>query len=355
MAAPLLRHILRPNTIRSAFLALSHKNNNDVPCRYLRNSKNLPPFLKEQVKRRKLAGPEPIRHPSAFGSWNYDAELFAFGKRVGEDFDEEILKEAFIVQSSIEKEAEERKKVGVEIQMLSSICNEELSLEGKQIVQKYLKAYLRFNFPYMFEEGIGSICDFLMNTELLAHVGKLIGITDLIQSKYYPPTEEEMSETFLAIVAALGRSQSEERAGVFVVDFLTPRLVGKDVNEMWKLDNPMGLLSAVLQSKGMSTPESRLLWQTGCTSIMSVYHVGIYSDKELIGRSPGETLAIAEEQAAREALKNLMKTDEARPPLQPSSNVPLGSLDLDKKNPSAELLLKLYSESDTSSQAKQTQ
>lgn len=71
--------------------------------------------------------------------------------------------------------------------------------------------------------------------------------------------------------------------------------------------------------------------------------------------APGETLAIAEEQAAREALKNLMKTDEARPPLQPSSNVPLGSLDLDKKNPSAELLLKLYSESDTSSQAKQTQ
>lgn len=29
---------------------------------------------------------------------------------------------------------------------------------------------------------------------------------------------------------------------------------------------------------------SRLLWQTGCSSIMSLYHVGIYSDKELIGR-----------------------------------------------------------------------
>lgn len=49
----------------------------------------------------------------------------------------------------------------------------------------------------------------------------------------------------------------EERAGAFVVDFLVPRLVGKDINEMWKLDNPMGLLSAVLQSRGMASPESR--------------------------------------------------------------------------------------------------
>ena len=36
-----------------------------------------------------------------------------------------------------------------------------------------------------------------------------------------------------------------------------PRLVGKDINEMWKLDNPMGLLTALLQSRGMASPESR--------------------------------------------------------------------------------------------------
>ena len=36
-----------------------------------------------------------------------------------------------------------------------------------------------------------------------------------------------------------------------------PRLVGKDINEMWMLDNPMGLLTALLQSRGMASPESR--------------------------------------------------------------------------------------------------
>lgn len=64
--------------------------------------------------------------------------------------------------------------------------------------------------------------------------------------------------------------------------------------------------------------------------------------------APGETLTIAEEQAAKEALKNLMKS--GRPPFLPSSKVPLKSLDLEKKNPSADLLLKLYSQSDTSAQ-----
>lgn len=130
---------------------------------------------------------------------------------------------------------------------------------------------------------------------------------------------------------------------------------------------------------------TRLLWQTGCSSIMSLYHVGIYSNKELIGKcklllaligintikyypvfffiymllysnkchwisAPGETLTIAEEQAAKDALKNLMKTDDARPPFIQSSKVPIKSLDLEKKNPSADLLLKLYSQSDSSEQ-----
>lgn len=66
--------------------------------------------------------------------------------------------------------------------------------------------------------------------------------------------------------------------------------------------------------------------------------------------APGETLTIAEEQAAKEALKNLMKSDDSRPPFLPSSKVSLKSLDLEKKNPSADLLLKLYSQSDTNAQ-----
>ena len=60
----------------------------------------------------------------------------------------------------------------------------------------------------------------------------------------------------------------------------------------------------------------RLLWQSGPSSILASYRVGLYLDRwlpagavgdpvvrELIGESPGETVQIAEEMAARDALR----------------------------------------------------
>jgi hypothetical protein len=41
--------------------------------------------------------------------------------------------------------------------------------------------------------------------------------------------------------------QGEHRAEMFVLDFIVPQLVGKDINELWTVDNPMGLLAALLK------------------------------------------------------------------------------------------------------------
>ena len=51
--------------------------------------------------------------------------------------------------------------------------------------------------------------------------------------------------------------QDVKRAENFVQDIILPQLVGKDINEMWHLVNPMGLLSAMLTSQGRGEPESR--------------------------------------------------------------------------------------------------
>ena len=42
--------------------------------------------------------------------------------------------------------------------------------------------------------------------------------------------------------------------------------------------------------------------------------VGVYCDKQLIGQSYGETLDIAEEMAARDALRNIFQTAEHSDP-----------------------------------------
>ena len=39
-----------------------------------------------------IAIPEPERHRSEYPNWNFEAELFAFGRRLGEEFDEPTLR-----------------------------------------------------------------------------------------------------------------------------------------------------------------------------------------------------------------------------------------------------------------------
>ena len=44
---------------------------------------------------------------------------------------------------------------------------------------------------------------------------------------------------------------------MFVHDFILPQLIGKDINEMWHLVDPMGLLAAMLKTQGRGEPEAR--------------------------------------------------------------------------------------------------
>ena len=71
---------------------------------------------------------------------------------------------------------------------------------------------------------------------------------------------------------------------MFVADLILPQLIGKDIAELWTIDNPMGLLKKCLNERGRAAPESRLLWSSGRNTLMGVQHVGIYCNKELIGK-----------------------------------------------------------------------
>lgn len=52
--------------------------------------------MKELRNRRIKIGPEPEQPRSSYLEWNYEAELFAFGKRLGEEFERNLLKKALI-------------------------------------------------------------------------------------------------------------------------------------------------------------------------------------------------------------------------------------------------------------------
>ena len=46
----------------------------------------------------------------------------------------------------------------------------------------------------------------------------------------------------------------------------------------------MKTLSTILANEKRGEPEARLLWTSGKETLLATYHVGIYSDKQLIGQ-----------------------------------------------------------------------
>ncbi len=107
------------------------------------------------------------------------------------------------------------------------------------------------------------------------------------------------------------------RAHLFVNDFLLTQLIDKDIDEIWSVKNPMGLLVEELKKRSGSQakPVARLIWSNGMNNPTGAFIVGIYLNEKMLGKSGGESLEIAEEMAARDCLKRLYGTDEGGAPL----------------------------------------
>lgn len=85
-----------------------------------------------ELKRREdKKGGKVINPRNQFLEWNLEAELYAFGRRLNEDFDLDLLLQAFTDRSYVIKEEMKQKELGVEIQMKD---NRELADEGKGFV-----------------------------------------------------------------------------------------------------------------------------------------------------------------------------------------------------------------------------
>jgi large subunit ribosomal protein L44 len=258
--------------------------------------------------------PIPPQPRNTYPEWNYNAELFAFGKRLGEDFNKEVLQQAFVERSYIVMEEEKQKKVGIENPKIILNDNVEFAKKGELLVANYVKRYLRVVYPKFPEEGICSLADYLLSDDVLADISKNIGTSDLILTSDNIPTAKSLSNVLKAVIHALELSSGEERACAFIRDFIITYLSGKDINELWKLNNPESVLAQILQREGRSPVEPRIIGDAGKGTILAAYQVGLYCDKQLIGKGFGESITIAKEMAAIDALKRLFQTTErARP------------------------------------------
>lgn len=91
---------------------------------------------------------------SDYLDWNYEAEMYAFSKRLGENFHPELLQQAFTHRSYVINEEQKQREVGIENPVLNIKDNRELIEEGKYLTNEIVTCYLRQALPKLPEEGI---------------------------------------------------------------------------------------------------------------------------------------------------------------------------------------------------------
>ncbi|VVC88790.1 39S ribosomal protein L44, mitochondrial isoform X3 [Leptidea sinapis] len=269
------------------------------------------PTLRELNRREDKNGGKIISPRNTYLEWNLEAELFAFGKRLKEDFDAALLFQAFTDRSYVIKEEMKQKEIKFDIKMKD---NRELAEDGYKFMDEYIDLYLQAVLPKFPIEGVTGIKNHLLSEKVLANISFHLGTKDIILAAEYPVDNYKLANTFKAIVGALYRSSGEERTAHFVRDFVITQLQGQDVNEFLHIEDPWKLLKELI-SKAGSNIEPRLIGQAGTNTLLACYRVGIYINKEMLSAGFGETVNIAKEMASREALKKLFGTQENMYPI----------------------------------------
>ncbi|XP_050083938.1 39S ribosomal protein L44, mitochondrial [Anopheles aquasalis] len=263
------------------------------------------PTLRELRRRREKMGPEAVLPRSSHTDWNYNAEIFAFGKRLQENFEPSVLQQAFTHRSFIEQEKQKQAAVGIEEPVLGVNDNRELIAQGDALIQQHVEAFLLKALPRLPHQFIGSIREALTTEAQLAHVSAHLGTKDIILAADFPIDDTLLASTLKAIVAALQRSSGDERCFLFVRDFLCTTLNQRDPFEYLDIPDPLGTLREYCQDRKLAEPKPRLIGTVGRNTLLAAHAVGIYSDRKLLGTGYGEDQTIATQEAARDCLRKL--------------------------------------------------
>jgi len=237
------------------------------------------PTLRELQHRRKKFKSEIYTSRNTFPEWNYNAEIFAFGKRLNEAFNTEHLQTAFVDPSYVAQEEFRQKELGVETSL--NIKNNRNLIEiGEKCISDYVQSYLQYFLPNCPQEGIIKIFNWLTSEENLANISSNIGTKDLILCADNNPTDKILRDTFVAVIGALRESSGDQIVYTFIRDFICTQLNQKDLTEVWVIDNPLDELKRTCKEKNLGEPEPRLIGQNGSNTVLATYYVCIYENKK---------------------------------------------------------------------------
>ncbi|KAF2350164.1 Ribonuclease III domain [Trinorchestia longiramus] len=247
---------------------------------------------------------------------NLDAELAAFSARLGEKFEQNQLIAALIDKSHLEHERKNGTLISTDAK-----SNEDLAGHGQMLVEKYSTEFVEESWSHIPEEAVRSIVSFLCCDESMSEVAQSIGLKDLVFAEPYPPSAAVMARAARAVVATLSSTRPDS-VPVFVENFVTTRLVGQRLWDMWQVPDPLSVLQQIL-SRSDDSAEARLVKSAGCKTLEAVYQVALYNkNKTFLSTGFGESIDVAVAEAAREALDKLFGDTSSRPPLKFTRSLP---------------------------------
>jgi len=273
-------------------------------------------YTRVMARKLKLEGPPPPIPRFQQPNWDYHAEVQAFSSRLHEDFSSELLKAAFVNPCYVQSEQQRRQTLGMDTETTALVLadNVKLSAQGLGFTQSFLSDWCKASFPSLPNDALTAVTSHLTSSAVICHVARNLGVEELTMSAEFPVPDAVLYSTFMAVIGALEQSSGAERAGFFLRDFLATQLIGKDLFDMWLVVDPMARLVEELTLQNLPLPEPRLIRSAGASTVLPLYFVGLYSDKKLLGQGPGESVLVAEEEAARVALRKLYGFTENRKP-----------------------------------------
>ncbi|KAL9923593.1 large ribosomal subunit protein mL44-like [Glossina fuscipes fuscipes] len=164
--------------------------------------------------------PRPLECRSRFLHWNYRAELFAFGKRLNEDFQIYLLQTALTQESYVTKEKVKQEELGVENADMQLKHNAELAQHGQRLAKVYIEAFVAHSLSKMPADGHKVVTSYLLTVDTLAHVSLHKGMKELLMDADYPPSNDAMYRALLTGIGCLQQSSGLERDFSFARDFL---------------------------------------------------------------------------------------------------------------------------------------
>lgn len=248
--------------------------------------------LKRKAEIEGKADPVPRR---LLGNWDENAERSCFQARLGINLEDELLEAVFRATNSEDSQ---------------KCSHEDLVQAGVDFSSKLIESWLSATYKRAPQSCLEKLAEFLLGDENITHVASHLGYDDLVFAEECPTSAAVLSNCFRASIGAVS-IDNPEKAAYIILDHVVPQLVGKDIlHDIWQPYDPMRMLNDILKEHNKDEVEARLVSQTGVNTVLPTFQVALFSGQKYLSQSVAESIVLAEEDAAKIALREIFDIGE---------------------------------------------